>query len=78
MEALYDMQVLGWNRTRDYFIAYLISTNITKQDGSPFRPSEILAAQYPEPDVMITLNPDEGAVYEGTMPSGGLDNASEF
>jgi hypothetical protein len=67
--ALHDIRVNEWDRRRDYFVAYMVST-LQACHGSkdPIDPETLLEAKYdkrPGSDVYHTYDPDEGAMWEG-------------
>jgi hypothetical protein len=70
VRALYEVQVLEWNRTRDFFPSLLASMQL-----KDITPEKILLMQYPMPkkNVIIALN-DGPKAEHGTIGSDWQDN----
>lgn len=64
--ALYRIQILEWNRTRDFFPAhllagYLTSKGATGQTGEGVTGDEMLRIRYPRDTPAVKIDPDLGA-----------------
>lgn len=63
--ALQDLKVNEWDKTRDYFVCYMVSMLQATQGGKWVEPELLLAHKYLESDtVNYTHDPDEGAIWE--------------
>lgn len=74
--ALYEVKVNEWDKTRDYFVALMVSNQISSKE-KPVGPAEILADRYQNVKFTPELDPDEGAVWEGAFPAGETEEETD-
>lgn len=74
--ALHQVQVLEWNRTRDYFPALVAAVTLnagrTKQSDRVFEPNDFLLSRYPKERQLVTHDPDRGALGNWQHLKGAL------